>query len=144
MELVTPVICIIFAKLSRNRPGFRCSQYQMQTVSVWSLWKMVVLHLASWALRGKGKEPRLQIGSRSPPVLQSTLPRTVIHFSSCVPSLCLSFFFPPSSHQCISLPMWCLHVAMHLRAVCGIVLWAGIWQRLIRERMSCAIPSELI
>lgn len=53
-------------------------------------------------------------------------------------------FFPPSSHQCISLPMWCLHVAMHLRAVWGIALWAGIWQRLIRERMSCAIPSELI
>lgn len=104
---------------------------------------MFVLHLISRALRGKGKEPGLQIGSSSPhlfsnqpsPSPWSTFPPVFPRYVS---------FIPPSSHQCISIPIWCLHVVMHLRAVCGIVLWAGIWQCLIRERMSCAIPSELI
>lgn len=81
--------------------------------------------------------------------LQSTLLRTVIHFSSpMVPGYVFSF--PPSSHRRITPPplllsptRW-LRVAAHLRAVCGIASWAGIWQPLIRERMSCALPSEMI
>lgn len=34
-----------------------------------------------------------------------------------------------------------LYVAMHLQAVCRIVLWVSIWQLLIRERASHAIPD---
>lgn len=39
---------------------------------------------------------------------------------------------PPHSHS----PLQWLHVVVHLQAVCGMVLWAGIWQPLIRERVS--------
>lgn len=39
---------------------------------------------------------------------------------------------PPHSHS----PLQWLHVVVHLQAVCGMVLWVGIWQPLIRERVS--------
>lgn len=76
------------------------------------------------------------------PPLQSTLLCTVIHFSFRMFPGYKSFFFPlPPSTVSRSLPgarspvRW-LHVAVHLQAVCGMVLWAGIWQPLIRERAS--------
>lgn len=97
--------------------------------------------LASLACRAKGAEAGLQMGSPSPPVLQSSLPRTVIHFSSCVPSRCLfSLHLPTDVSPCLC-DVFMLRCPS---GVCGIVLWAGSWQRLIRERISCAIPSELI
>lgn len=72
-------------------------------------------------------------------LLQSTLQRTVIHFSfPNVPRLYVSFSSVLSLY-CISLspsPMRWLRVAVDLQAVCGMVLWAGIWQPLIRERVS--------
>lgn len=39
---------------------------------------------------------------------------------------------PPHSHS----PLQWLHVVVHLQAVCGMMLWVGIWQPLIRERVS--------
>lgn len=38
---------------------------------------------------------------------------------------------PPHSHS----PLQWLHVVVHLQAVCGMMLWVGIWQPLIRERV---------
>lgn len=60
--------------------------------------------------------------------------------SECSQAIRLFFPLPPFTVSC-SLPgarspvRW-LHVAVHLQAVCGMVLWAGIWQPLIRERVS--------
>lgn len=53
------------------------------------------------------------------------------------PHLLFPSLYCISRSPLLSLPqMRWLHVAVHLQAVCGMVLWAGIWQPLIRERVS--------
>lgn len=59
-------------------------------------------------------------------------------FLPSVPRLYVSLFPPSLLYLTPALPSQHdgVRVAVHLQAVCGIVLWAGIWQPLIRERVS--------
>lgn len=56
----------------------------------------------------------------------------------CSQAIHLFLPLPPSRPlYCIALspsPLRWLRVVVHLQAVCGMVLWAGIWQPLIREQ----------
>lgn len=46
--------------------------------------------------------------------------------SLSLPFSLLNLFFPPSDVRC-------LHVEVHLQALRGMLLWAGVWQPLIRR-----------
>ena len=101
-----------------------------------SLCHLKFFRLQAWWGKQRNWSLTLQIPFfPSIPLLQSTLLRTVIHFwFQMFPGYTSPLLFTVSQALPRSpSPTRRLRVAVHLQAVCGMVLWAGIWQPLIRN-----------